>query len=144
MQRSNWLEPPRSVRITNRGRDQLITIKRRTGIENWNTICRWGLVLSLREMTDPPGMDQSGDSSVEMSWEVFGGPRREFYRALAVHRMIERGVNDNLSDYLRIHIHRGIQMMSGRDQYMSIRSLYDTLPELKHQVEVRVRGDFET
>lgn len=123
MSDSKRFDPPRALRITNRGRDQLITIKRRTGIENWNTICRWALTLSLREATDPPQIDQSGDSNVEMSWEVFGGPRREYYRAIVAHRMVKKDIQQTLSEYLRSHVHRGIQMMSGQGVFSDIREM---------------------
>jgi DNA sulfur modification protein DndE len=33
-----------NVRISEKAKNQLITLKRRTGIQNWNTLCRWGLV----------------------------------------------------------------------------------------------------
>ena len=38
-----------SIRISKSGRDQLITLKRRTGIENWNVICRWAFCASSAE-----------------------------------------------------------------------------------------------
>jgi DNA sulfur modification protein DndE len=38
------MKPPvETVRISKQGRDQLIKIRRQTGIENWNIICRWAL-----------------------------------------------------------------------------------------------------
>ncbi|WP_435947067.1 DndE family protein [Dryocola sp. BD586] len=31
-----------NVRLSEKAKQQLITLKRRTGIENWNVLCRWG------------------------------------------------------------------------------------------------------
>ena len=114
-------ETPKSIRITNRGRDQLITIKRRTGLEHWNVISRWALALSLRENTAPPKIDQSGDSSVEMAWEVLGGSNRDLWHAVCVQRFSEEpGTHENMSQFIRAHIHRGIQMMAAQGQSESI------------------------
>lgn len=114
-------DAPRTVRITNRGRDQLITIKRRTGLEHWNVISRWALALSLRENTPPPKLDQSGDSNVEMSWDVFSGGQRELWHAVALQRYSEKpGTHENLGQFIRAHVHRGIQMMSAQGQNASI------------------------
>ena len=37
------------VRVSERARVQLINIKRRTGVQNWNIICRWALAISLKD-----------------------------------------------------------------------------------------------
>ena len=38
-------------------KEKLIRIKSRTGIQNWNIICRWALCWSLNEETIPGGVD---------------------------------------------------------------------------------------
>ena len=115
---------PKSLRITSRGRDQLITIKRRTGIQNWNTICRWAFALSLREPTPPSKVDDSGDSSVEMSWDVFGGVARDQWYAVGLQRFTEEpGSYESFAQFFRAHVHRGIQMMSAAGQAVSISDL---------------------
>ena len=40
-----------TVRTSEKGKTQLITLKRRTGIQNWNVLCRWAFCISLK---DPP------------------------------------------------------------------------------------------
>ena len=54
-------------------KEKLIRIKSRTGIQNWNIICRWALCWSLNESTIPGGVDPQSDSNVEMSWFTFAG-----------------------------------------------------------------------
>lgn len=46
-------------------KDKLIRIKSRTGIQNWNIICRWALCWSLNEESIPGGVDPQSDSNVE-------------------------------------------------------------------------------
>jgi DNA sulfur modification protein DndE len=54
-------------------KDRLIRIKRQTGIQNWNILCRWALCWSLAEPTAPGGIDPASDSNVEMDWSTFAG-----------------------------------------------------------------------
>ena len=43
-------EPPvEVVRVSEVSRLNLIALKKRTGIENWNILCRWGFCLSLAD-----------------------------------------------------------------------------------------------
>ena len=44
------------IRISRTARDQLITLKRRTGIMHWNVLCRWALCRSLAEPAPPPAI----------------------------------------------------------------------------------------
>ncbi len=121
---SDSLNHPRVIRITNRAKDQLITIKRRTGIPTWNIICRWALALSLQEQTPPPKTDESGDSNVEMTWDVFSGANPDVWHAVSVQRFLELpGNHKSLSVFIKAHIHRGIQMMSAQGQFQGIEEL---------------------
>jgi len=43
-----------TIRISEKGKQQLTRLKRKTGIENWNTLCRWAFCLSLSESSIPP------------------------------------------------------------------------------------------
>lgn len=61
------------IRLSQQGKDQLIKLKRYTGIEHWNVLCRWAFCLSLSEPSVPPNAKIPADSNVEMTWKVFGG-----------------------------------------------------------------------
>ena len=61
------------IRLSQTGRDQLITLKRRTGIAHWNVLCRWAFCRSLAEPAPPPAAKLVLDSNVEMTWRVFAG-----------------------------------------------------------------------
>jgi DNA sulfur modification protein DndE len=124
------LSPPRSVRITNRGRDQLIQIKRKLPFENWNAICRWALVQSLQEGTAPPKLDDTGESNVEMSWDVFTGGTGWLYWELMIEWALEHEIELNreeLDGLLRRHIHRGIAALAGRPEFGSLEGLLTTV-----------------
>ncbi len=123
---------PKALRITGRGRDQLIQIKRKTGIENWNVICRWAFGQSIQEGTLPPKLDESGDSSVEMSWDVFSGGTGAAYWEVLVEWVIAMGLDpetEPLADLFRRHIHRGISAMAGRPEYSNLTKLVEAISE---------------
>ena len=111
-----------TVKVSEKAKIQLITLKRRTGIQQWNVLCRWALCASLAERSVPPIEDIPADSSVEMSWRVFTGGQERLYWALIVHRAMQDGLDltkESLNRYFRIHLHRGISYLVGN------RSLYD-------------------
>ncbi len=72
----------KQIRLSAQARDQLIRLKTRTGIGQWNILCRWALCVSLREPTPPSPIDVPADSNVEMTWLVFAGEHHELYLAL--------------------------------------------------------------
>jgi DNA sulfur modification protein DndE len=105
-----------TVRVSEQGRDQLITLKRYTGIKNWNTLCRWAFCVSIRESSVPPNTDVVTDSSVEMTWRVFGGARADLYWALLKQRCRQDGFGtdpDTLATQFKLHLHRGIGYLMG-------------------------------
>ena len=67
------------VRVSERARVQLINIKRRTGVQNWNIICRWALAISLKDKNKPAVENIPADSSIEMTWRTFGGTYEKIY-----------------------------------------------------------------
>jgi len=107
-----------NVRISEKARNQLITLKKRTGIQNWNVLCRWALCLSLREATPPPFENVIADSSVEMTWRTFTGGLENLYMALVISRAKKDGISLDkveLNNYFKLHLHRGISYLNGSD-----------------------------
>lgn len=105
----------KQVRLSNQARDQLIRLKTRTGIQNWNVLCRWALCVSLREPTPPSPIDMPADSNVEMSWHTFGGEQHELYLALVIERCQRDGLGtdaDVVARQFRLHLHRGISYLA--------------------------------
>ena len=116
-----------TVRVSEKAKNQLIALKRRTGLQNWNVLCRWALCLSLAETSVPVDENIPSDSSVEMTWKTFAGGRESVYWGLIVLRAQRDGVGsdkESLLRYFRLHLHRGISYLYGN---ASISSVADVL-----------------
>jgi|CXWL01.1.fsa_nt_gi DNA sulfur modification protein DndE len=99
------------IRLSEKQKQQLIILKRKTGIENWNVLCRWALCMSLADPTTPPKEDIPSDSNVEMTWKTFAGEYSEVYLTILNQLYHKQKVNlDSLSfsDFIKIHLNRGI------------------------------------
>ena len=103
-----------SVRISQSGRDQLIRLKRQTGIQTWNVLCRWAFCLSLKDSTPPSRTPIVTDSNIEMSWKTFGGSHEEIYKGLIQVRAQKDGF-ETADAALIAHIHRGLNMLLAKD-----------------------------
>lgn len=104
-----------NIRVSKQAREQLIRLKRYTGIEHWNVLCRWGFCRSLAEPGVPPPAHIPADSNVEMSWRVFGGRQHELYLGLLKERCLRDGLgtaDDMLDAQFRLHLHRGIAYLA--------------------------------
>jgi len=105
----------KQIRLSAQAKDQLIRLKTRTGIGQWNILCRWAFCLSLRQPTPPTPIEVPADSNVEMSWHVFGGDCQELYLALLKERCAQDGLemsDDVLARQFRLHLHRGINYLA--------------------------------
>ena len=114
------------IRLSQKAKDQLIKLKRYTGIEHWNVLCRWAFCLSLSEPSVPRITRIPSDSNVEMSWKVFGGRHAELYVALLKERCVGDGLGsgpDVLAQQFRLHLHRGIAYLAGERKLRRIEDL---------------------
>jgi DNA sulfur modification protein DndE len=105
----------KQFRLSSQARDQLIRLKSKTGISQWNVLCRWALTVSLSEPTPPTPVDIPADSNLEMTWHVFGGDLHEIYLALLKERVLRDGLDtspETLLRQLRLHLHRGISYLA--------------------------------
>lgn len=103
------------IRVSRQAREQLIRLKRHTGIEHWNVLCRWAFCRSLAEPGVPPPARIPADSNVEMSWRVFGGRQHAIYLALLKERCLRDGLGTSeevLDVQFRLHLHRGIAYLA--------------------------------
>lgn len=118
--------PVSTIRLSVTAREQLITLKRHTGIRQWNVLCRWAFTTSLAELSMPPRQLHPADSNVEMTWKVFGGTHEAVYAALLVERCIADGLpvtEEVLAEQFRLHLHRGIAYLVGSRESRSIEGL---------------------
>ncbi|WP_286210987.1 DNA sulfur modification protein DndE [Mycolicibacterium mageritense] len=118
--------PVDHIRVSQTARDQLITLKRRTGITHWNVLCRWALCRSLAEPAPPPVVKLTLDSTVEMDWRTFGGDHGEVLWALLRLRCYEDGLEldeETLALQFRLHLHRGISYLVGDPRVTDVAGL---------------------
>lgn len=117
------------IRLSTQAREQLIRLKRHTGIEHWNVLCRWAFCRSLAEPSAPPPAKIPADSNVEMSWRVFGGRYADLYMALLKQRCVrdEVGLNDDeIAMQFRLHLHRGIAYLANDKELRDVAALMRT------------------
>jgi DNA sulfur modification protein DndE len=116
----------KQFRLSAQAREQLIRLKTRTGITQWNILCRWAFCLSLRQPTPPTPIEVPNDSNVELTWQVFGGEAHELYLALLKERCERDGLgtsDDVLLKQFRLHLHRGINHLATPQAIRSIADL---------------------
>jgi DNA sulfur modification protein DndE len=114
------------IRLSQQAKDQLVKLKRVTGIEHWNVLCRWAFCLSLSEQSIPPAAKVPADSNVEMSWRVFGGRYSDLYMALLKERCVRDGLGtdpETLAQQFRLHLHRGISYLAANKNLRKIDDL---------------------
>lgn len=116
----------KQIRLSAQAKEQLIRLKTRTGISQWNILCRWAFCLSLAELTPPTPIEIPADSNVEMSWPVFGGEHHELYLALLQERCVHDGLDagpETLQRQFRLHLHRGIGYLATPNKVRGIGDL---------------------
>lgn len=99
------------IRLSEKQKQQLIILKRKTGIENWNVLCRWALCMSLADPTVPPKEDIPSDSNVEMTWKTFAGEYSDVYLSLLIEvfqKYAKKNEGITFNDFLKLHLNRGI------------------------------------
>ncbi|MPY33412.1 DNA sulfur modification protein DndE [Streptomyces adustus] len=114
------------VRLSQPARDRLVYLKRTTGITQWNVLCRWALLLSLKDASTPLVKDIVTDSNVEMSWKTFAGAHGDLYLALLKQRCVaigEEPTDDNVQRILTVHLHRGIGYLGADKQMATIEGM---------------------
>ena len=115
-----------TIKISQQAKDQLTRLKAKTGIKNWNVLCRWAFCVSLAESTTPTKISISTDSNVEMTWKVFGGQYSEIYYGLLKVRCKRDGYDlneESLAEQFKLHLHRGIGYLFADKSITSIGSL---------------------
>jgi DNA sulfur modification protein DndE len=105
-----------NIRLSVRARNQLSTLKRKTGVDQWNTLCRWAFCLSLSEPTAPRELER-GETGVELTWRTFAGEWEPIYIAALKQRCHSEGQGVErftLNNAVRMHITRGIGYLASR------------------------------
>lgn len=107
------------VKLTSTARNQLATIKRRTGIEHNNAICRHALCISLANPSVPPDENFAFAGGLEIDWRTLTGGQDDLYTNLLIVRLLSEGKRvseDSIRQVFLLHVHRGLSyLMSRRD-----------------------------
>ena len=117
-----------NVYLSQKAKDQLVKLKRITGIQHWNVLSRWGFCTSIADPTVPPLVNLPSEHAVEMTWKVFGGEYQEIYTALLKKRCKEDGFpldTETLKQQFRLHVHRGIGQLSEKIEPKRIEGLFN-------------------
>lgn len=118
----------KQIRLSSEAKDKLSRLKGKTGIKNWNILCRWAFCYSLSENTIPTDIVINSDSNVEMSWFTFAGEYSEIYEAIMKAWCIKMGFptdESTLSRYFKLHLERGIAHLSGTNFIKNLNDLLE-------------------
>ena len=118
-----------TIHLSQQAKEQLIKLKRITGVQTWNVLCRWGFCASLADPSVPAPAKIPADSSVEMTWKVFGGPYQEIYHAILKERCKRDGLGtdgETLGIQFKLHLHRGIGYLSALKKTANIADFLST------------------
>ena len=125
----------KQIKLSSDAKEKLSRLKGRTGIKNWNTLCRWALCYSLSENTVPADIAINSDSNVEMSWFTFSGEYSEIYEALVKAWCIKMALptdSDTLTKHFKLHLERGIAHLCGTNFIKNL----DDLLKLSSEAEL--------
>lgn len=111
------------IRLTAAAKIQLSTLKRKTGIEHYNALCRHALCLSLANASMPPEEDFNFNGGVEIDWRTFTGGCEVLYLNLILMRIKEDGGkldSESVKKACASHVHRGLSYLASQgDEYLA-------------------------
>lgn len=116
----------KQIRLSQQSKDKLSRLKGKTGIKNWNILCRWALCYSLQEKTIPTDVAIAADSNLEMSWYTFSGENSDVYEAIVRAWCIKMGLpsdDETVAKYFTLNLERGIGYLSGTGFIKSVEDL---------------------
>ncbi len=110
------------VRLSAIAKQQLSTLKRRTGIEHYNVICRHALCASLANATEVPDETLQYNGGIEIEWKTFAGEAEStLMNMLLVRAVDEDGKLSAMSvrRVLQAHVHRGLAYLISEPNSLS-------------------------
>ncbi|HEJ2265354.1 DNA sulfur modification protein DndE [Pseudomonas aeruginosa] len=106
------------IRLTASAKTQLSTLKRRTGIDHYNALCRHALCVSLANDSQPPEENLNFNGGLEIDWKVLSGGNEELYLNL-IYSKYGKISDSELKRILTAHFHRGLSYMVVKDDIFS-------------------------
>jgi len=105
------------LRLSGVAKNQLSNIKRKTGIEHYNIICRHALCLSLANPATPPVEIFDFNGGLEIEWKTFTSGNEILYYNIILIRLLSESKSidvDNVRLALSQHVHRGLAYLASR------------------------------
>ncbi len=115
------------IRLTAAAKIQLSTLKRKTGLEHYNAICRHALCVSLANPAMPPEEEFNFNGGVEIDWRVFTGGHDAFYLNLILLRVQRDGgviSTETIRKTCSCHLHRGLSYLASKEDYYIVNNIY--------------------
>lgn len=107
------------IRLTAAAKNQLVALKRKTGIEHYNALCRHAFCLSLANPSVPPKEGFNFNGGIDIDWRTFTGGQDALYLNLLLFRLhIDNLPIDEIvaRQMLTLHLHRGLSYLSSRKE----------------------------
>jgi DNA sulfur modification protein DndE len=107
------------IRLTAAAKNQLIALKRKTGIEHYNALCRHAFCLSLANPSVPPREAFNFNGGIDIDWRTFTGGHEALYLNLLLLRLHKDNLDINETIFRQMlaqHLHRGLSYMSSRKE----------------------------
>lgn len=107
------------IRLTAVAKNQLITLKRKTGINHYNTFCRYAFCISIGNTGKLPTEKFNFDGGIDIDWRTFTGGYEALYLNLLFLWMDQERLERSdivARQFLNSHIHRGLSFMSSMSE----------------------------
>jgi DNA sulfur modification protein DndE len=107
------------IRLTAAAKNQLVALKRKTGIEHYNALCRHAFCISLANPSVPPKEGFNFNGGMDIDWRTFTGGHETLYLNLLLLRLhMDKLPADEATgrQMLAQHVHRGLSYMSSRKE----------------------------
>lgn len=105
------------LRLTASAKNQLASLKKKTGIEHNNALCRHALCLSLANASVPPAERLNFAGGLEIDYRTFSGGQDANYINLVITRLMQDGqkvTEDAVRETFITHVHRGLSYLATR------------------------------
>lgn len=102
------------IRLMAAAKIQLSTLKRKTCIEHYNSICRHAFCLSFTSDSNPPQEDFNFNGELEIEWRVFTGGNDVFLNLLITRLVQENSViaPSTARMSFMLHLHRSLPYLA--------------------------------
>lgn len=105
------------LRLTAGAKNQLINLKRKTGIEHNNVLCRHALCLSLSNPTVPPSEQLNFNGGLDIDWRTCTGGNEHLYENLILMRLLVDALptdGNSVRQMMSRHVHRGLSYLASK------------------------------